>query len=63
VYIDKAEVIAILRLRDMHARADWVDRSLPDLIDISKNAALMETLHIDPTTLVQHDSEVNQPSP
>jgi hypothetical protein len=29
VYVDKAKVIADLRARQLHARADWVDRELP----------------------------------
>jgi len=46
-HIDKAEVVATLRSRDLHGRADWVDRELPALIDTGKNAALLRTLGID----------------
>ncbi|HEV8557102.1 MAG TPA: hypothetical protein VGR06_11980 [Actinophytocola sp.] len=47
VYVDKAKVMAQLRSRQLHARADWVDRELPVLIDTYKNAALLQTLGID----------------
>jgi hypothetical protein len=47
VYVDKAKVIAELRSRELHARADWVDRQLPALIDAHKNYALLQMLGID----------------
>jgi hypothetical protein len=47
VYVDKAEVIAQLRARQLHARADWVDRALPGPIDTYKNSALLQMLGID----------------
>lgn len=40
-------VVATLRSRDLHGRADWVDRELPALIDTARNAALLRTLGID----------------
>jgi hypothetical protein len=46
-YVKKAEVVATLRSRELHGRADWVDRELPTFIDIFKNAALLRTLGID----------------
>jgi hypothetical protein len=47
VYADKAKVVAQLRSRQLHAKADWVDRELPGLIDTYKNSALLEMLGID----------------
>jgi len=47
VYVDKAKIVAQLRYRQLHARADWVDRSLPALIDTHQNAALLRMLGID----------------
>jgi len=47
VYVDKAKVIAQLRARQLHAKADWVDRELPGLIDTYKKAALLQMLGID----------------
>ena len=46
-YVDKAKVVANLRSRDLHSRADWVDRQLPALIDTFENASLLRTLGID----------------
>jgi hypothetical protein len=48
MHIDKAEIISALRSRGLNARADWVDRELPGLVDTYKNAALLQTLGIDP---------------
>jgi len=47
VYVDKAQVLAQLRSRKLHARADWVDRSLPGLIDADQNASLLRLLGIE----------------
>jgi hypothetical protein len=47
VHVNKAEVMAQLRSRQLHARADWVDRELPELIDTYKNSALLKMLGID----------------
>jgi hypothetical protein len=46
-YVDKAKVIAQLRSRQLQARADWVDRELPEFIDTYKNSALLKMLGID----------------
>jgi hypothetical protein len=51
--VQKALVLKALRRRAMDARADWVDRAMPDDIDIQRNASLFDTLGIDPQTLVQ----------
>jgi len=50
-HVDKAAVVANLRARELHARADWVDRDLPAIIDTARNAALLRTLGIDVMTL------------
>jgi len=34
MYIDKAEILSVLRSRGLHARAAWVDRELPELINL-----------------------------
>jgi hypothetical protein len=51
IHIDKAEIVATLRSRGLHARADWVDRQLPPIIDTDKNASLLRTLDIDATAM------------
>jgi hypothetical protein len=48
MHIDKAEIISVLRSRGLNARADWVDRELPELVDAYKNAALLQMLGVDP---------------
>ena len=50
-YVDRAEIVATLRSRGLHARADWVDRELPELVDTHGNAALLRTLDIDPAAM------------
>ena len=56
VYVNKTEVIAALRARQLNARADWVDREFPDLIDADKNAALLDMLGIDRTAMSTPDA-------
>jgi len=51
VQIDKAEIVSALRSRGLHARADWVDRELPDVVDTYKNGALLQMLGVDPDTI------------
>ena len=55
MYVDKAQIIAILRSRGMNERAEWVDRDLPPLVDTLKNAALLRMLDIDATTMTPAD--------
>jgi len=55
VYIDKADIISVLRSRGLNARADWVDRELPGLVDTYKNAALLRMLDIDPAAIAPGD--------
>lgn len=51
MYIDKAEILSMLRSRGLHARAAWVDRELPELVDTYKNAALLQMLGVDPAAI------------
>ncbi len=51
MYIDKAEIVRVLRARGLHDRADWVDKDLPDLVDTYKNRALLEMLGVDPAAI------------
>jgi hypothetical protein len=60
MYVDKAEIIAILRSRGLHARADWVDRELPRFVDTYKNAALLRTLDIDAAAISPVDVDSPQ---
>ncbi len=49
--VEKAEIITTLRSRGLDARADWVDRQLPSIVDTYANGALLSMLHIDPADL------------
>ena len=49
--VDKQKILQILRDRGLHARAEWVDRQLPERVDLDKNAGLLATLHISPSDL------------
>lgn len=49
--VKKTVVVAILRSRDLHGRADWVEKELPPLIDTARNASLLRTLGINVDTL------------
>lgn len=49
--VDKAEIIAKLRSKGLDARADWVQRELPELVDTDRNRSLLSTLDIDPAAL------------
>jgi hypothetical protein len=44
--VKKTVVVATLRSRDLHGRADWVDKEFPELIDTARNASLLLTLGI-----------------
>lgn len=45
--VNKSLVLAILRERGQNARADFVDRELPDRIDSTLHGGLLATLHLD----------------
>lgn len=56
--IQKSAIIAKLRERGQNARADWVDRELPDDVDPLLHGGLLATLHLDIKELVE-----NPPAP
>jgi hypothetical protein len=51
MYVSKAAIIAALQSRGLPARADWVDRTLPEFVDVERNSGLLATLHINPADL------------
>ena len=55
MHISKTEIVSALRSRGLNARADWVDRELPELVDTYRNAALFRTLDIDPAAMATSD--------
>ena len=54
--ISKAVVLAALRERGQHARAEFVDRELPDNIDPQQHGGLLAMLHLDLTELAEADA-------
>jgi hypothetical protein len=55
-YLDKAAVVEVLRSRDLHGRAEWVEREFGAFIDASRNASLLQTLGIDVATMSPRES-------
>ena len=49
--VEKDKILQILRDRGEYARAQWVDRQLPQRVDLDKNAGLLATLRISPSQL------------
>jgi len=54
--ISKKVVLAVLHERGLHARADFVDRELPDLIDSDQHGGLLATLHLNLDDLAKAES-------
>ena len=54
--ISKAVVLAALRERGQHTRAEFVDRELPDSIDPQQHGGLLAMLHLDLTELAEADA-------
>jgi hypothetical protein len=50
-YIEKAQILVVLRDRGMSERADWVDRQMPARIDPQKNASLLRMLRLEDEVL------------
>jgi hypothetical protein len=50
--IPKELIVAELRRRGQHMRAEFVDRQLPDEVDPNKHGGLLATLNVDLAELV-----------
>jgi hypothetical protein len=55
--IAKAAVLAALRERGQHGRADFVDRELPDQIDLNQHGGLLAMLRLDPAMFTEKPPE------
>ncbi|MCO8276243.1 hypothetical protein M1L60_37260 [Actinoplanes sp. TRM 88003] len=55
--IAKSLIVTALQKRDQHARAEWVQRELPDRIDPARHAGLLATLKLDVDDLVAADTD------
>ncbi|MEH0971621.1 DUF5994 family protein [Micromonospora sp. CPCC 205546] len=49
--IPRHTIVAALRRRGQHTRADWVERELPPQVDTNRHAGLLATLRLDITGL------------
>ncbi|WP_229075065.1 hypothetical protein [Actinoplanes sp. DH11] len=54
--ISKTVVIAVLRERGQHMRAEFVDRELPENIDPQRHGGLLAMLNLEPSDLTEADS-------
>jgi hypothetical protein len=50
--IEKSRIVAALRERGLDARADFVERELPDVVDTNRHGGLLATLNLDPAELI-----------
>lgn len=61
--VDKQKILQVLRERGLHARADWVDRQLPERVDLDKNVGLLATLNIRPADLADPPAQPEPENP
>ncbi|GLZ57136.1 MULTISPECIES: hypothetical protein [Micromonospora] len=54
--IARDRIVAALRDRGQQARADWVERELPERVDPAKHSGLLATLSLNPADLVDTSS-------
>jgi hypothetical protein len=47
----KRKILQILHDRGLYAGAEWVDRQLPERVDLGKGTGLLATPHISPAEL------------
>jgi hypothetical protein len=59
--VHKTEILALLLSRGSEARAAWVDRQLPEVVDVDVNRSLLTMLDIDPATLTPVDQTEPRP--
>ncbi|MEW2142244.1 hypothetical protein AB0869_05415 [Micromonospora vinacea] len=50
--IARERIVTALRDRGQQARADWVERELPEHVDPAKHSGLLATLNLNPADLV-----------
>ncbi|MET8119417.1 hypothetical protein [Micromonospora sp. NPDC005189] len=54
--IARDKIVNVLRERGQQARADWVERELPERVDPAKHSGLLATLHLNPADLADAPS-------
>ena len=55
--VPKHVIVAKLRERGKDTRADWVERNLPDDVDVYNNRSLLQTLDLSEADLTEQDSK------
>ena len=60
--VERSRIVALLRQRNLDARADWVERTLPEIVDLSRNSGLLATLNIELADLADSDAQPVAPS-
>ena len=61
MFVDKAEIMAVLLSRGNEDRAAWVDRNLPEFVDTYANESLLRMLNIDVSTMTTIDEPTPSP--
>lgn len=51
--VSKALILQVLHRQNKHDRAEWAERQLPDVVDLQKNAGLLDLLGLDVKELQQ----------
>ncbi|WP_165823214.1 hypothetical protein [Micromonospora globispora] len=54
--IAKHRIVSLLRERGQQARADWVERELPERVNPDEHVGLLATLRLDPADLADAPS-------
>ncbi|WP_200213809.1 hypothetical protein [Micromonospora coerulea] len=54
--IARHKIVTALRDRGQLARADWVERELPERVNPAEHAGLLATLRLDPADLADEPS-------
>ena len=54
--INRSAIVAILRKRNLDARADWIEHTLPAIVDVNQHARLLAILNINPSDLANQQS-------
>jgi hypothetical protein len=51
--VSKPIILKVLHRQNKHDRAEWAERQLPDVVDLQKNAGLLDLLGLDAGELQQ----------
>ncbi|WP_432957028.1 hypothetical protein [Micromonospora haikouensis] len=54
--VARHRIVNVLRDRGQQVRADWVERELPERVDLQEHVGLLAILRLDPADLVDASS-------